>query len=120
MTRVIICEDEPLIALEIERVVEEAGGTVCGVFTSGEVAIAAAPALRPDVAIVDLTLADGATGADVAESLARLGCRILVLSSADSVNAKLCAIAHTFICKPLPAGLVTEVLEPILATRSAS
>ncbi len=120
MTKVIICEDEPLIALEIERVVEEAGGTVCGVFTSGVVAMAAAPALRPDVAIVDLTLADGATGADVAESLARLGCRILVLSSADSVNAKLCAIAHTFICKPLPAGLATEVLEPILATRSAS
>ncbi len=99
---------------------EEAGGTVCGVFTSGKSAIAAAPALEADVAIIDLTLADGATGADVAESLARLGCRILVLSSAESVNTKLCAIAHTFISKPLPAGLVTEVLEPILAARAAS
>ncbi|MEZ2132174.1 MULTISPECIES: response regulator [unclassified Sinorhizobium] len=66
--KVLIVEDEPLIALDIEGMVESAGLAVAGIATSTDRAIALAPSA--DIALVDVNLADGATGPSIGRILA--------------------------------------------------
>jgi DNA-binding response OmpR family regulator len=65
--RVLIVEDEALIAMELERIVMEAGHKAIGPVATVEQALAHAP--RADVALVDLGLADGMSGAALARRL---------------------------------------------------
>lgn len=67
--RVMIVEDEVLIAMLLETIVTEYGGEVCCCVRTGAEALAAAAEHRPDLATMDLRLADGDCGADVASSL---------------------------------------------------
>jgi CheY-like chemotaxis protein len=65
--RVLIIEDEALIAMELERIVTEGGHKAVGPVATVEQALAYAP--RVDVALVDLGLADGMSGAALARRL---------------------------------------------------
>ncbi len=65
--RVLIVEDEPVIAMELERVVKEEGHQAVGPAATMEQAPAHAP--RVDVALVDLGLSDGSSGAALARRL---------------------------------------------------
>jgi CheY-like chemotaxis protein len=47
MRKVLICEDEPLLAADLAAIVEEAGHAVCGVFHSAREALNRAPELHP-------------------------------------------------------------------------
>jgi CheY-like chemotaxis protein len=67
--RVLIVEDEVFIALELECLLEEAGYVPVGVATRSGEAIALARDLSPDIALVDIHLADGPTGIAVAQTL---------------------------------------------------
>ena len=69
MRKVLICEDEPVLAADLALIVEEAGHTVCGVFRNAREALSSAEKLDPDLAIIDLSLADGETGGAVAQTL---------------------------------------------------
>ncbi|MEW4448745.1 response regulator [Qipengyuania sp. JC766] len=60
-TNILIVEDEFLIALEMEEVVRDLGHRSIGVADTMEAALALANA-EVDVALVDINLADGATG----------------------------------------------------------
>ncbi|MDR9803355.1 response regulator [Rhizobium hidalgonense] len=65
--RVMIVEDENIIALELERIAQEAGHQTIGPVSTVEQALAHAH--RSDVALVDLNLSDGASGAQLARRL---------------------------------------------------
>ncbi len=67
--RILIVEDEFLIALELESLLQDAGHDVVGIAASSHEAIALGQQLAPDLAFVDIHLADGLTGIDVARSL---------------------------------------------------
>lgn len=67
--RVMIVEDEVLIAMLLETIITEHGGEVCCCVRTGAEALAAAAEHRPDLATMDLRLADGDCGADVAANL---------------------------------------------------
>lgn len=83
--RVLIVEDEAFIALELECLLEEAGYLPVGVATRSSEAIALARDLAPDIALVDIHLADGPTGVAVAQALsARPGTTVLFTTA----NAK--------------------------------
>ncbi len=83
--RVLIVEDEAFIALELECLLEEAGHVPVGVATRSAEAIALARDLEPDVALVDIHLADGPTGVAVAQALrAQAGTTVLFTTA----NAK--------------------------------
>ncbi|MBB4289859.1 DNA-binding LytR/AlgR family response regulator [Rhizobium leguminosarum] len=64
---VLIVEDENIIALELERIAQEAGHQTIGPVSTMEQALAHAQ--RSDVALVDLSLSDGMTGAQLARRL---------------------------------------------------
>ncbi|QRM30470.1 response regulator [Microvirga sp. VF16] len=68
--RILIVEDEILIALELESLLQDLGHEVVGMATSSEEALSLGQDIKPDLAFVDVHLADGPTGVDVARILA--------------------------------------------------
>src|SRR3954454_10127358 len=68
--RILVVEDEALIAMDLERIVRCAGCAVLGPVGRAEEALRLAPEERPDAAILDIELADGDSFA-VADALAR-------------------------------------------------
>lgn len=66
---VLIVEDEILLATELGFMVREVGCTDVGHAMSSGEAIRLARSLTPDIALVDVHLADGPTGVDAARSI---------------------------------------------------
>ncbi|UXS05555.1 response regulator [Agrobacterium tumefaciens] len=70
--KVMIVEDEMLLAMELESEVEMAGHQVSGHAMNSEQARTLMATSRPDFAFVDIHLQDGPTGIDVGRELAKL------------------------------------------------
>ncbi|MFC6048765.1 response regulator, partial [Methylobacterium hispanicum] len=68
--RILVVEDEALIALELECLLDDLGHVTVGVACNSSEAIAVGRATAPDVALVDIHLVDGPTGIEVARALA--------------------------------------------------
>ena len=64
----LIVEDEIFVALDLERILTDAGYQVCAIAPDSEAALAAAPSC--DFALVDVNLRDGCTGPEIARQLA--------------------------------------------------
>lgn len=71
--KVLIVEDEVLLAMELESEVEASGCEVVGSAADSLEAIALVKSARPDFAFVDIHLLDGPTGIDVGRHLASNG-----------------------------------------------
>jgi CheY-like chemotaxis protein len=67
--KILITEDEPILADELESIVKELGHQVVGVAASARRALKLAETSAFDLALVDLHLSDGATGPAVARRL---------------------------------------------------
>ena len=80
--RVLVVEDEFLIALDIEDALRELGCEVLGPVPSVEQARAFADPELCDLAVLDVRLAEGTT-APLAVELRRLGIRFVVLTGYD-------------------------------------
>lgn len=69
--RILIVEDEMLIALVAEEDLTDAGHAVVGIAASYERALALAEAERPDLALMDVRLVSGRDGIEAATELRR-------------------------------------------------
>lgn len=67
--KVFLVEDEAVVALQIKTWLRDFGFAVCGHCTRGDTALRQIPALKPDLILMDIHLADGISGIDVAEKL---------------------------------------------------
>ncbi|WP_262030023.1 response regulator [Microvirga sp. Mcv34] len=109
--RILIVEDEILIALELESLLQDLGHEVVGIAASSEEALSVGQNLKPDLAFVDVHLADGPTGVDVARILS-MNHRVTVLFM--TANAKRIpedfAGARGVIAKPYTERGVREAL----------
>jgi CheY-like chemotaxis protein len=65
----LIVEDEIFVALDLERILMDAGYQVEAIAADSESALAAAP--KCEFAFVDVNLRDGATGPQIADRIAR-------------------------------------------------
>jgi CheY-like chemotaxis protein len=81
--RVLIVEDEALLAMELELLVEEAGHSVAGWATSSAEARRLVQEVEADIAFVDVHLSDGPTGVDVAEYIAGNARSVVVFLTAN-------------------------------------
>ncbi len=86
------------------------GHEVVGVYGNANDALRAASAVVPDVAFVDLELADGHTGSVIAKSLQALGVKVIVLSGHPNVGAGLGSVPHTYAAKPASPDMVKFLL----------
>ena len=82
--RILVVEDEPLVAVHIARFAIEAGFELCGTAASGPEALAMADAQLPDVALIDVRLIGRMDGLEVARRLYRKFETLPVLISADA------------------------------------
>ncbi|HEX6840595.1 MAG TPA: response regulator [Stellaceae bacterium] len=69
MAKVLVVEDDILISDLIEDALIGGGYDVCGVATTAAEAIALGERERPDLAVIDIRLADGSDGTTVAARL---------------------------------------------------
>lgn len=70
-TRILIVEDEPLIAMDIEQIAESMGHEVVGIARTKSEAITLYERENPGMLLVDIQLADGSSGIDVASDILR-------------------------------------------------
>ncbi|WP_109807202.1 response regulator [Sphingosinithalassobacter portus] len=68
-TRVLIIEDEPLIAMDIETIVRDMGHDVTGVAVTRDEAVALAMEDRPGLVLADIQLADDSSGIDAVKDI---------------------------------------------------
>ncbi|HEX8669857.1 MAG TPA: response regulator [Allosphingosinicella sp.] len=66
---VLIIEDEPIIAMDIETIVRDLGHTVTGVAVTRDEAVAQALARRPGLVLADIQLADDSSGIDAVKDI---------------------------------------------------
>ncbi len=67
--RVLIIEDEPLIAMDIEAIVRDQGHEVTGVAVTRDEAVALAMEDRPGLVLADIQLADDSSGIDAVKDI---------------------------------------------------
>lgn len=117
MATILIIEDEFLIAAEMEAVVEDLGHESAGIADTLETAMEKASS-RIDVALVDINLADGATGPVIGERLATEFAIEVVFVTANprqlggGVHGTLGALE-----KPVDLAMLKEVLDYVIAVR---
>lgn len=67
--RVLIIEDEAVIAMDLSDLVTGAGHEVCAMETTASGAVAAAKRERPDLVLADIQLADNSSGIDAVKDI---------------------------------------------------
>lgn len=109
-TDVLIIEDEPFIAMDLEGLVEGLGHRVTGVARTHAEAVAIAKAKRPGLILADIQLADGSSGLDAVNEL---------LQSFSVPVIFITAYPERFLTgeRPEPAFLIAKPFQP--ATVSA-
>ncbi len=100
-TNVLIIEDEPIIALDIEAMVEELGHSVTGIARTHKEAVNMVRQHRPGLVLADIQLADGSSGLDAVNE---------ILGSIDLPVIFITAYPERLLTgeKPEPAFLITK------------
>jgi DNA-binding NtrC family response regulator len=116
-SRILIVEDDLMIALDLEDTLSELGFHVAGLASSHEHAIKLAP--DSDIAFVDVNLSDGASGPEIGRILAeRFGISVVFMTG----NAELVAsgVPGTLgvVSKPVSSATVVEMLKYTIAIRA--
>ncbi len=104
-TEVLIIEDEPVIAADIEALVLDLGHRVSTVATTRTEAVAAVKQRRPGLVLADIQLADGSSGIDAVND---------ILKGHDVPVIFITAFPERLLTgeKPEPAFLITKPFQP--------
>jgi DNA-directed RNA polymerase specialized sigma24 family protein len=104
-TQIMIIEDEPLIAMDIENMVEELGHQVTGIARTRDEAVALFHASGPKMVLADIQLADGSSGIDAVND---------ILKTSDVPVIFITAYPERLLTgeRPEPAFLVTKPFNP--------
>ena len=124
MPKVLIAEDDVMIADMMEDVLVDGGYEVCGIARTVSEAVRIGLQLKPDMAVIDLRLAENGCGTEIAAQLGSIG-RLGVLYASGNAGQIILTAADgdAVLIKPYRAEdllrslqLVTE----IVATGSAT
>jgi CheY-like chemotaxis protein len=81
-SKVLIIEDEPIIALDLENLVTELGHKVVAIAATKDDAVAKAKSERPGLVLADINLGEGGSGIDaVAEILASFDIPVIFITA---------------------------------------
>ena len=110
--RVLVVEDELLVATVLEATLEEGGYTVVGPVGRLNLALQAAREEDFDLALLDINL-NGERVFPVAEILAKRGIPFAFLTGYDRDTLPPRHAAAAVLCKPFPSGLLLRTLEAL-------
>ena len=104
-TEIMIIEDEPLIAMDIEQLVTELGHKVTGIARTHEEAVELFESSSPKMVLADIQLADGSSGIDAVND---------ILKTADIPVIFITAFPERLLTgeRPEPAFLITKPFNP--------
>jgi CheY-like chemotaxis protein len=104
-TEVLIIEDEPVIAADIEALVRELGHKVLDIAATRTEAVEAAARHRPGLVLADIQLADGSSGIDAVKD---------ILSRFDVPVIFITAFPERLLTgeRPEPTFLITKPFQP--------
>lgn len=109
-------EDQPLLALELRMVLEEAGFEVVGPAHDRDEARSLIEGVDPELALIDLNLRDGLTGPDIARDFCcRSGRAAIFLTANPDLIPPGIAGALGSLTKPVDAGTVRAAVAYALA-----
>lgn len=100
-TQVLIIEDEPIIAMDLEGIVRDLGHDVTGIAVTRDEAVAQAAETRPGLILADIQLADDSSGIDAVQD---------ILQEADVPVIFITAFPERLLTgeRPEPAFLITK------------
>jgi CheY-like chemotaxis protein len=106
-TDVMIIEDEPIIAMDLETLLESLGHRVIGIARTEKEAIHLASSKRPGLVLADIQLADGSSGIDAVNK---------ILLNIDVPVIFITAFPERLLTgeKPEPAFLITKPFMPAM------
>ena len=117
--RVLVVEDEALVAVLIEEALISAGATIMGPFSAVAPSMAAIAAEPPEVAILDLNLA-GESSLPVADDLVARGVPIIFASGYGSAGLPPRYRERPMLAKPYdPAELLLALVSVLEAPQRA-
>jgi len=124
MLKVLIVEDDLMMADMVEEVLLQNGYAVCGIAPTVDEAVALGRVQKPDLAIIDMRLASGGMGTDVATQLALSG-RLGVLYATGNMSKVMLTATSGDACLAKPYRDVDllrslEIVTEIVATGKAS
>jgi len=115
--RVLLVEDDYLVAMEVEHQLAQAGFEVTGVATSADEAVAMSKSQKPDLAIMDIRLIGTRDGVDAAIELARdFGIRsVFATAHSDARTRERAAVANPlgWLQKPYSANELVSLIKSI-------
>ena len=106
-TNILIIEDEPIVAMDLETIVEDLGHRVVGVARARRQAVALAAERKPELIMADIQLADGSSGMEAVNDILCSASRPVVFITAHPAQY-LSAIAN----RPEPAFLLSKPFSP--------
>jgi PAS domain S-box-containing protein len=84
MTRILIVEDERIVAEDIQKSLEKLGYTVCGVASSGKKALKKVKETTPDIILMDIVLRGDMDGIETAQEVrSQFGTPVVYLTAHD-------------------------------------
>jgi CheY-like chemotaxis protein len=101
MCHVLIIEDEPFIAMNIQMMLEDEGATSFDIVVTEADAVSAAMARRPELITSDVRLIEGNGPAAVGEILRRLGSVPVIFITGTPSECKPCNPPGVILAKPI-------------------
>jgi chemotaxis response regulator CheB len=120
-TRILIVEDESVVATNLQQGLSEMGYHVIDWVPSGEAAIELAEREHPDVVLMDIHLAGTLTGIDAARRIWQTSQIPIVyctaLADVETLKAVQTTESYGYVVKPFQSGAVRAAIELALARR---
>jgi DNA-binding NarL/FixJ family response regulator len=113
LRRVLVVEDEPLVAFDNEHTLGEAGYEVVGTVDTVEAALELIEDGAPDIVLCDLGIAGNGDGMDVARAAQAKGVKVLFVTGNCPIEAQ--ALAVGCLAKPYGPRDIPDALAAIEA-----
>jgi CheY-like chemotaxis protein len=117
--KVMIIEDEPVIALDFEKMIEEMGFISAGKYRHGVKALDTINNSKPDLILLDINLRDGISGYEIADILIKENVPFIVITgSADESSLKKISElrASGVLIKPVYKAEFTNAVKNVLSS----
>ena len=109
--RILIVEDEAVIALDLQKTITDSGHAVVGIASTCEEALQLAEFHRPDIVLMDYNLKGGLNGATTARQLDCNKVRIIFLTAYPVESVRECyGIDFDLLAKPVRRDELRQML----------
>ena len=112
--RILIVEDELIVAKDIENCLTKLGYSMAGIVASGEEAVRKVDELRPDLVLMDIVLKGEMNGIEAAEEINTLNIPVVYITAhadTDTLDRAKITAPYGYIIKPFDERMLQSTIE---------